>query len=66
MTKKQIAIRSALNRFFRVIVPQLPTIINYIMGFKPEWTPYLVLLGSIITALEKFLRDMKIINYKLL
>jgi hypothetical protein len=65
MNRKEIAWKAALNRFFRVIIPQLPTILNYLIGFRPEWTPWFVLLGSIITALDKFLREIKVIDYKL-
>jgi len=48
-----------IKRFLRTIIPQVPAVISYLMGVKPEWTALLTLIGAILTALDKFLRDIK-------
>lgn len=49
--------KSALIRFFRVIVPQLPAMFSYFAQAKPEYTALLTFGGAVATALDKFARD---------
>ena len=44
-------------RFIRVIVPQLPAISAYVLGWKPEWAAELAFVGAVLTALDKYARD---------
>jgi hypothetical protein len=60
MTRTQIATMSALKRFARVVIPQLPAICAYLAGIKPEWAATLSFLGAVATALDKFLRELKV------
>ncbi len=60
MTKSQIAINSAIKRLLRTVIPQIPAIISYLSGWKPEYSAIFSLAGAIVTALDKFLREMKV------
>jgi len=53
-------IEAAVKRFLRTVVPQLPAVIAYLAGVKPEWTVTLVFLGAVASALDKFLRDLEV------
>jgi len=76
MTKKEEALKlyyaklSALWRFIRVALPQIPAVVAYLVQqagvFQqvgvtfPEWVvPTLMFFGAVATAFDKFLRDMK-------
>jgi hypothetical protein len=48
---------AALKRFARTIVPQIPAVLAYLSGLKPEWTTLLVFLGAVVSALDKYFRD---------
>ena len=51
---------TAFKRFCRVVVPQLPGLVltmTDVIGTK--WLPLFVFLGSAVTALDKFLRDLE-------
>lgn len=61
---------SALWRFIRVAVPQIPAVMTYLIEqagvfqklglILPEWVvPLFMFLGAIATAFDKFLRDMR-------
>jgi hypothetical protein len=60
MTRSQIAWKTSLIRLVRVLVPQLPAIVSYLSGVKPEWAATLSFLGAVATALDKFLRELKV------
>ena len=62
MTKKMTIseLQVVFVRFLRTILPQLPAITAYIVGIKPEWSALLALIGAILTALDKYLRDQKV------
>lgn len=51
------AVKMAIVRFVRTVVPQLPAISAYIVGIKPEWAAALALAGAIVTAVDKYLRE---------
>ncbi len=51
------AVSLALIRFVRVIVPQVPAILAYLTGIKPEWAAGLSLVGAVVTALDKYARE---------
>lgn len=50
-------VRTVLLRFLRTLAPQMPALIAYIGGVKPEWVSLAVFLGAIVTATDKFCRD---------
>lgn len=56
---------SAMWRFVRVIVPQLPGILAYALNeskltnFPPVLMPTLIFAGAIVTALDKLIRDLQ-------
>ena len=50
---------SALVRFARTFIPQIPAICAYLVGLKPEWAITLSFIGAVGTAVDKFGRDMK-------
>lgn len=54
---KRTAFILAAKRFLRVIVPQLPALCSLLMKLNPEWTAALTLIGAVVTALDKFLRE---------
>jgi hypothetical protein len=56
---------SALWRLIRNLLPQVPAILVYISGQHPEWAAELALLGVIINALFKYLRDKGMVSYKI-
>jgi hypothetical protein len=49
--------KTYLLRFLRAVVPQIPAFITYIQGYKPEWVAVAVLIGGILTSLDKYARD---------
>ena len=49
---------AALKRLLRTIGPQIPAMVAYIVGVKPEWAVTLSAVGALATALDKFCRDM--------
>lgn len=57
--------KSAILRFLRVYLPQVPAVVAYIMQYAyfvhlPVWVvPGLIFTGAIATALDKLLRDLK-------
>lgn len=51
--------KSAILRFLRVIIPQIPAVIAYLLQIKPEWTVFLVFLGAVATAADKLFRDLE-------
>ena len=55
MTKE--AIKPALIRFARTIIPQIPTLLSVLNVISPKYTALWVFVGAIITALDKYLRD---------
>lgn len=63
--KKYSRKKAALIRFLRTIIPQIPTIVIYLISelekiSPPNWViPTLVFTGAVATALDKFLRDLK-------
>ena len=58
--KKQALLR-AIKRFLRVVVPQVPAFLSYLMlELDPQYTALLVFIGAVLTALDKFLRDLKV------
>lgn len=63
MSMNEIAIKSAVVRFLRVIIPQIPAMVAFVQttidpatvpAFVP---PLLVLLGAVATSLDKFCRE---------
>jgi hypothetical protein len=50
--------KSAILRFLRVIIPQIPAILAFIVKVKPEWGVVLVFIGAIATAADKLFRDL--------
>jgi hypothetical protein len=50
--------KSAVLRFLRVIIPQIPAIIAFILKVKPEWGIALTFVGAVATALDKLFRDL--------
>lgn len=65
---KRTIIFSGIKRFFRTIIPQLIVIMPLLIEFAdkiktilPLWVlPVLVCIGSLVTALDKVLRDLKV------
>ena len=49
--------KDAFIRFLRTAIPQIPAVLAYLVGVKPEWAAGLALFGAIITALDKYLRE---------
>ena len=61
MTRKMNdATKAALIRLARTAIPQIPAVCAYLVGLKPEWAIALAFLGTVGTALDKFLRDLKV------
>lgn len=56
----KVALKMALTRFLRTVVPQIPALLSYVAGIKPEYAAILSALGALITALDKFLRELKV------
>lgn len=54
------ALQAAVWRFIRVVVPQLPALVNTLLNIAPQYTAELVLAGAFLTALDKYLRDKKL------
>jgi hypothetical protein len=50
-------VKTALIRFLRTILPQIPAVLSALAGLKPELTVFLTFLGAVVTAADKFLRD---------
>ena len=60
MAKKVYNLNKAvLLRWARVIIPQVPALVTVLLKTKPEWTAELILVGSIITALDKYIRGLR-------
>lgn len=57
MTRQQIAFKAAFFRFVRIIVPQIPALIAIVKEVKPEYMAFWVFLGAVVTALDKFCRE---------
>lgn len=63
--KKYNAKVSAVWRFVRVVIPQLPAYCTIFaekakLVDAPDWVvPTLVFVGAVATALDKYLRDLK-------
>lgn len=49
--------KAAFLRFLRTALPQVPAVVAYLTTQKPEWAALLALVGAIVTALDKYLRD---------
>lgn len=56
----KVALKTALIRFLRTAIPQIPAVLAYIAGVKPEYATILAATGAFITALDKFLRELKV------
>jgi hypothetical protein len=60
MTTKALlteARKMAFIRFLRTAIPQVPAVCAYLVGLKPEWAAGLALIGAIVTAIDKYLRE---------
>ena len=59
--EKKQALKRAVVRFLKVVVPQVPAFLSYLMlELDPQYTALLVFIGAVLTALDKFLRDLKV------
>jgi hypothetical protein len=55
----RVKAKLALFRFLRVIVPQLPGLfLAYEKFIDVKWLPAWVFAGAVVTALDKFFREM--------
>ena len=45
------------KRFLRTAIPQLPAVLAYFAGVKPELTAILSLVGALLTTFDKWARD---------
>jgi hypothetical protein len=63
MAKKYDLKMAVIKRWLRTLLPQVPAGVAYLTGLSgtvdlPSWVvPSLMLLGTIATALDKFLRE---------
>jgi hypothetical protein len=63
MSMNEIALKGAVVRFLRVIIPQIPAMVAFVQSTIDPATvpafigPLLVLLGATATALDKFCRE---------